>query len=134
MAFANAIDVSIRLGRVITDSEEVQITALLNAVGASIALAVGKDEADIADNNVLRYVSVEAVLRSFLNPEGLVTESESLGSYQYRKERSADRESGGVMLTESEALLVRRAVYGTMTGSSRLRSHVDDVYEALLGS
>ena len=133
MAFAIVEDVETRLGLSLTGDERIRVELLLDSATAVIAEVVGKDEADIDPvPPVVEFVAVEVAARMLNTSPGVQSEQESLGAFSYS--RTYKRDGGGVLLTKSEELLVRKAVYGGTSGSVRIRSHVDDIYEALTGS
>lgn len=132
MAFATTDDIAARLGRdSLTAAELSQATSLIEGATAVIAEAVDKDDAWVAAldpvPNVLRVVTVEAVVRAMANPSGLRSESEQLGSYQHSQSFRDD--GGGFWLTTTERMLVRRAVWGALSGSSRPTGVVEQVYD-----
>lgn len=81
MAVATHADVAVALGRPITDTtEQAQVTYWLDAVELQIKARLG-DVADL-DQDVLKYVEVEAVATKMQNPEGY--QSETIDDYTYR--------------------------------------------------
>lgn len=81
MAVATFQDVAVALGRPITDSDEqAQVTYWLDAVELQIKARLG-DIADL-DQDVLKYVEVEAVATKMQNPNGY--QSETIDDYTYR--------------------------------------------------
>lgn len=81
MAVATHEDVAVALGRPISDAaEQAQVTYWLNAVELQIKARLG-DVADL-DEDVLKYVEVEAVATKMQNPNGY--QSESIDDYTYR--------------------------------------------------
>lgn len=133
MAFASTNDVAARLGRALTATESTSAGFLLEAAQGVIELAVEANEAAIVPlPPVLRFMAVELVLRAMANPSNLISEQETLGVYQHTERfRSAESE---LLLTNLEELMVRQAVKGSLSGSVRIQSHVDDIYHALIGS
>lgn len=123
-AFATTTDVELRLGRELTTAEEDQVELLTAAATAVITQEAGKTEAWADDLDpvprVLRYLTVELVLRAMANPQGVVSFTEQLGAYS-TSQRFRDT-GGGLLLTKQEGILVRQAVYGETTGSARLGS------------
>lgn len=131
MAFAEVEDVATRLARDLTAEEGAMAEMLLEAATAEIARAAGRDDAWAAAlapvPQILRFVAVELVRRAMSNPEGLKSVSETLGAYQHsRSFQGAD--TAGLFLTDREERMVRSAVYGTLSGSSRVESLADDLY------
>lgn len=81
MAAATYSDVAVALGRPIADSDEqAQVTYWLDAVELQIRTRLG-DVAQL-DQDVLRYVEVEAVAAKMQNPGGY--QSETIDDYTYR--------------------------------------------------
>lgn len=81
MAVATYQDVAVALGRPITDAaEQGQVTYWLDSVELQIKARLG-DVADL-DQDVLRYVEVEAVATKMQNPNGY--QSETIDDYTYR--------------------------------------------------
>lgn len=81
MAVATYEDVAVALGRPITDpTEQAQVTYWLNAVELQIRARLG-DVAEL-DQDVLKYVEVEAVATKMQNPNGY--QSETIDDYTYR--------------------------------------------------
>lgn len=81
MAVATYNDVAIALGRPITNpAEQAQVTYWLNAVELQIKARLG-NVADL-DQDVLKYVEVEAVATKMQNPNGY--QSETIDDYTYR--------------------------------------------------
>ncbi len=140
MALANTDDVSARLGRVLNDQETTSATYLLDAATAIVCEAGDTTEDFIEAMDpvppVLRFVTVELVSRAMANPSALLQQEERLGEYQHmeRFRANTSEAASDLLLTDSEELLVRRAVLGSTTGSVRIKSHIDDIYDALIGS
>lgn len=81
MAVATYQDVSIAIGRPISESsEQDQVTYWLDAVELQIKARLG-DIAEL-DQDVLKYVEVEAVATKLQNPNGY--QSETIDDYTYR--------------------------------------------------
>ena len=81
MTVATVSDVGTALGRSISDAAEVaQVGYWLDSVELLIGNRLG-DVADL-DQDVLKYVEVEAVVARMLNPNGY--QSESIDDYTYR--------------------------------------------------
>lgn len=139
MAFATTDDIAARLGRDLTDAETTMADLLLDGATAVIAEAAGKDD-DWAESldpvpQVLRFVAVEVVHRTLCNPQSLESASEQLGAYQHSERFRAGAAGGGLALTGTEELLVRRAVWGTTTGSVQVEStQVEEVHDLIYGS
>src|SRR5690554_840820 len=94
MSYANVTDVSTRLGRPITDADEIaQVNAWLSDVSALIEARIPNIAARVADGQpsaaVVAMVEANAVIRKVLNPEGKV--SEDIDDYRYRLNENARR-------------------------------------------
>lgn len=135
MAFATPQDIATRLGRDLEAIPAAMADQLLDAATAVIAEAAGRDDtwAETVDPvpAMLRFVAIEVVARAMANPNGVRSESEQLGTYQHSQAFRDD--GGGLWLTTTERLLVRRAVYGTLSGSSRPTGVVEEVYDVMYG-
>lgn len=132
MAFASTDDMAARLGRQLTSAERDSAELLLELATGAVAEAAGKSDewAEALDPvpAVLRGVTLEAVARVLLNPDGLASVSEQLGEYQHSKsfQRSGSAVAGGLALTEREDRLVCRAVNGSRA-TTRVGSLADDL-------
>jgi len=130
MALAKPEDVAARLGRELDDEETTAVGFLLDAATAVVEEAI-EGPADDPAPPVLRFVAVEVVVRALANPNGLASRSETLGAYSHSE---AFLSGAGLMLTKTEELMVRRAALGAVAGSVAIPSHVDDIFDALVGS
>lgn len=137
-AFATVTDIATRLGRTLSDADRAMVELLLEAATSIIAEAAGKDDDWAAALSpvprVLRFVCVEVVTRAMANPEGLARIQEQLGAYQYGKSFREAAAGGGLLLTPTEELLVRRAVHGRLSASVKTESLADELYEVAFGS
>lgn len=135
MAFATTTDVSTRLGRDLTATEDDTAEYLLDAAAAVIGATVDMAVADLDAETVpvLKYLSVDLVCRALRNPEGIASYSEQLGSYQ-RSQTFANKNEAALSLTKMEQALLRRAVHGQLTGSSRPESTATELYDVYAGS
>lgn len=130
MAFATNADMAARLGVTFTAAQQDQADAALDAATALIAAELDRVEAEISPvPELVKQVTITAALRIFSNPQGALSESETLGSYSH-----SERYSEGVELSAMDRLLVRRAYFGTSSGSARPESTVDETYDFLYGS
>lgn len=122
MAFATTSDVAARLGRALTSAEEDQAEALLDAAQATIEVVIDRAEADLDTvPDVCGSVCVSMVLRGMANPHGFASDTESLGAYS--KSQTYGRDSGSELTpTQAETLILRRAVYGKTTASSKMEA------------
>lgn len=131
MAFATVEDVATRLARALSATDAGTAEQLLDAAAAVIADAASKDDAWVAQlspvPSMLRFLSVELVVRAMSNPEGLASFREQIGVHQFAKNFRAGADGGGLMLTPVEELLVRRTVYGRTSGSPTVASVTDDL-------
>lgn len=117
MTYANLTDVSTRLGRPITDADEIaQVNAWLGDVEALI-LARIPDLADLVtagnpSEAVVAMVEANAVIRKVKNPDGKV--SEGIDDYNYRLNENSRK--GELFLTDEEwALLTPDSADGAWT-------------------
>lgn len=124
--FATADDVAARLGRTLNAGETTSVEYLLGAAASVIADAAGKDDGwAITLDPVptpLKGLSVELVCRALSNPNSLAALREQIGTYQYSAQFRGDQAGGGLALTDTETLLVRRAVHGRTSGSVQAES------------
>lgn len=110
MTYANVHDVATRLGRPITDPDEVaQVLAWLTDVEAMIRARIPNLDLRVAEEcpaaDVVTMVEASAVVRKVLNPEGKV--SEDIDDYRYRLSENSSR--GELFLTEEEWALLSPA-------------------------
>lgn len=128
MAYAEALDIETRLkpklARALTEDERGAAELLLEGASAAIDAALEKSEALESPPAVLRFVAVEVVCRAMANPQGLLSEQEGLGAYTHA-ERFVNA-GGGLWLTDLETAMVRRAVHGSLSGSSEPESLASD--------
>jgi hypothetical protein len=128
MAFATAADVATRLGRNLTTEESAMAEQVIESVTAQIVDAVDRDLDWAAALDpvpgLLKSLCVEKVIVVGSNPQGLASESRTLGQASSSKtfQRSND---AGIFLTDQEQRLVRMAVYGSLSGSSTPRTVPD---------
>lgn len=117
MTYATLSDVSTRLGRPITDAEEIaQVTAWLADVEAMILARIPDLDELVADGSpsaaVVAMVEANAVIRKIKNPDGKV--SEGIDDYNYRLNENSRK--GELFLTDEEwALLLPGAANGAWT-------------------
>lgn len=115
--FANLTDVEERLGRPITDSDEVkQVNAWIGDVESLILARIPdlqeKVTAGVPTAAVVSMVVANAVIRKINNPDGKV--SEGVDDYQYRYNEQARK--GDLFLTDEEwALLTPAAASGAFS-------------------
>lgn len=138
MAFATAEDIATRLGEEsLSATEKGSAELLIELATAVIAEAVDQDDAwaeELAPvPTIVKALTIELVCRAMASPQGLASATETLGAYSrsetYRKDLSS-----ALMLTELEERMLRRAIVGQLSGSVRIESHIDDIYDALIGS
>lgn len=136
MAFATPADVAVRLGRELTDAEEAFAEAVIGDVTGLIADHLGLDDDWAAALDpvprVFKTLCVEKTILVGSNPNGLSSRSETLGAYA--ESESFRREAGGIQLSDDEERRVRRAYFGTNSGSSRPDSTATEVYDLIYGS
>src|SRR3954447_22207583 len=127
MAFADTGDIAVRLGRTLSDAEEEQAAFLLDAVTSILEEAVGKREDAIEPElPVLRFLSVEKVVRVMSSPQGLSSQSEALGAYSHT-ERFNSGSNADLMLTALETMMARKAVHGRLSGTAEPASLASDI-------
>jgi hypothetical protein len=117
-------DVAKRLGRFLTDGEEVQVNALITMATNNVYAAVDKSSIWVPSADQRDFLSglcVELVVRAMPNPHALASQSESLGAHSVTQAYSRDIPGSGVMLTDAETLAARRVVYGGNSGSAKAR-------------
>lgn len=135
MAFATVEDVATRLVRTLSAEEGAAAEMLIEAATAVIADAAGKDDAWAAGLDpvpqMLRFLTIELVCRAMANPDALRSISKQLGSYQ--STRSFRDVGGSLLLSDVERLLVRRTVFGRTSGTVKIASVVDEMYEIFYG-
>lgn len=110
MTYATVADVSTRLGRPITDSNEVaQVTAWLGDVEALILARIPDLAALVAAGTptapTVVMVEANAVIRKVKNPDG--KQNERIDDYSYGL--NADAARGDLFLTDAEWSLLRPA-------------------------
>jgi hypothetical protein len=132
--FAEASDVAARLGRDLTEAEQTAAAFLCEAATAVIEEAVESTRSALGSGfpPVLKFLCVEKVIRALSNPSNLAQETETLGQYTHSQRFRG--EGNELELSDLEERMARRAVRGTLSGSVAVRSHIDDVYDALIGS
>lgn len=131
--FCSTDDIAARLA--ITDWQAAELARcqlLIDLATDTILAEVGKDAAWAAQTPVpdgLRSLCIEMVARVMVNPSGVRSESEQLGSWQ----RSVSYSDSGHQLemSQSERLRARAAVYGSNSGSAQATSLADDLAEVV---
>lgn len=128
--FASVADLEALLAVEFTAGQQTQAGMLLDLATGAIIQAVDKtDDWALALTPVptqLKLLTLTLARRMFLNPQGVRSQSEQLGSYQHT-ESFADA-STSIDLTTSERLTARRCVYGSNTASARIGSIIDNVH------
>lgn len=130
MGFATARDVSLRLGRDLSEFEIAQVELLIKLAMMSIysSLSVPQQFQPPSDSlGFLQLITIELVARSMANPSGMSQHSEQLGSYSYTDIYHRNVMAPGMLLTNQEELAVRALVFGTTTESAQVPS-LADVY------
>jgi hypothetical protein len=126
-------DIALRLGRYLTEAEEVQAASLITTATNNILAAVDKDSTwviptpDIRD--FLNGLCIELVTRGMPNPHALASQSETLGAHSVTQAFSRDIPGSGLFLTTAEELAARRIVYKTTNGSSKALGLPDEVVD-----
>ncbi len=128
--FATTDEVAARIGRDLSATETTQTETLLELATGLIADACGRDEAWAAALDpvppTVRVVCIEATVRVLLNPRGVRSQQEALGAFSHAESFTDSPGAAGLTLTPTEQRMVRRAVYGSSTGSAPLGSMLDD--------
>lgn len=129
MAFADASDLETRTGRTFTTAQTATAELLVDLASELVADACGKTVAALSESYapVLRIVTIEVASRAMANPDGLASSNERLGAWAATK----NFREAGLSLTDLEERLVRRAVFGSNSGSSRPTSTATEVYDYL---
>jgi hypothetical protein len=135
MAFATKENVETRLGRELTTDEEAFVIDALDSAASIIAEAAGKDD-DWADAltpvpRILKELSVDMVIRTGQNPDGLDSSTETLGQYS-RTDRfpgPGEGSSRSLFLSDEEGQIARRVIYGPGSSSSTQKSILDELPE-----
>lgn len=129
--FATAADVEARLGRELTLEETDAVEAAIVTVTGLIAEAVNKPTSWATDLDpipeMLKALCVEKAIGAVVNPEGLASVSETLGSFSDSKTfpRAGDI---GIFLSADERRRVRRTVFGSLVASTQVPSTADDIW------
>lgn len=136
MSLASSSDIAARLGHALSTAEAAAVTLLLEGADAIIGDATDTAVADLdaTATPVLRFVAVEVVCRALANPQGISSLQEALGQHSSTVRFRELDTGGGLLLTKTEELLVRRAVIGQLSGTARPSSTSDEVYGYLYGS
>jgi hypothetical protein len=126
MPFATSDDVATRLGRDLTAAETAMAEQVIDMVTGLIVDEVDRDLAWATALDpvpvVLKALCVDKVIAVGANPNGLRSNSQTLGQASYSK---SFRDDAGLWLTPQQARLVRQAVYGSLSGSSTPRAMQD---------
>lgn len=131
--FASLDDLAVILGRLsaadFTAPQAVRGALLLTLSTGLIVTAVDRDEAwalALAPVPlILRAVCLEVAARVMRNPSGARSESETLGQHQHSV--SWTDGAHGMMLTDAEVLLCRRAAIGVTSGSANVDSVITQI-------
>lgn len=130
--FATVADLAQRLGRDASDFSAVETgqAEMLLELATELILAEIDRDPGWADGlaevpRALRIVCLEIAVRGMANPTGARSVQKQLGSYQHSQSFSDARV--GLVITDAEVLLARRAVNGTLSGSAKVESVVDDL-------
>lgn len=120
-SFATSSDVVTVLGRALTAQETSDVPGLLSMAASAIADAAGYDDGWALTLSPvpqrLRWMSAELVKRALVNRTGATSIRQQVGSYSY----AATWDTVGMILSDAEVLMIRRAVHGRTTDSV----HVD---------
>lgn len=128
MPFATTEQVQARLGRSLVEGESDTVEILIELATGSIAAAAGQTDAwaEALDPvpAVVRGVCIEIVTRCLANPQGIRSLQEQLG----QAGSTVIFRDTGLLPTDDEARLVRRAIGIPTVASVRVQSLVHDVY------
>lgn len=106
MAFVEVSDVEARLGRTLTASETIQVTAWIEDLGALVLVRIPdlqeRIDADTVSAAVVRSIFCSAIIRVLRNPEGLRQHTESIDDYSVTKTIDSSSSSGLLFLTDDE--------------------------------
>ena len=95
MAYASSVDVQYRLGRELSDEEQILVGTRLEDVERMIRRRVPDLDEKISDGDIaeddLIQVEAEVVLRLIRNPDGLFMETDGNYSYQFSREAASGR-------------------------------------------
>lgn len=129
MAFATAEDVATRLGRELTADEEATAELVIELTTGLIETAANENAAWSAAlvpvPKLFTILCLERAVRTILNPTGAASLSKTLGQFSYSETRPR-AEDLGLLLTEGEERLVRRALGKPPSTSSRPKSVIGD--------
>lgn len=120
MSVVTITDVQARLGRVLTDLEQEQVTAWLEDLDALVRARIPDLDDQLAlgtiDVRVLKLVFAQAVRRLLLNPEGLRQYTESIDDYSITKTVDSAVSSSALYLSDDEwAMLLPATADGAFT-------------------
>jgi hypothetical protein len=127
-----ASDVGRRLARDMTDAEVMQCDLLINSATINILACLDRDPTTWTPpakvKPLLAAMCTEIVTRVIVNPEDLQRRRETIGTYMI-DEMFANRgaQAPGIAPTQTEELVMRNAVFGTNTGSVKVRSMVNEL-------
>ena len=103
-AFATVQDVELRLGRPVTNSDQVQawlddVEVMIRARVPDLAQLVASGQVDA---DALRMVESNAVIRRLLNPEGIASQTVRVDDGSVTKTRAGSSADGLLALTDGE--------------------------------
>lgn len=123
------------MGRDLTEAEETTALFVITSVQQLIAECLSRDSewADALDPipETLRNICVEKAILAIVNPNGLESQTETLGAYSHT-ERFTKSGAGAALslaLNASERARARRAVDGTHLASLRTPSAMEQYLE-----
>ena len=95
MAYASSVDVQYRLGRELSDEEQILVGTRLEDVERMIRRRVPDLDDKVINETILEddviQVEAEVVLRLIRNPDGLFMETDGNYSYQFSREAASGR-------------------------------------------
>lgn len=120
MSVVTITDVQARLGRVLTDLEQQQVTAWLEDLDALVRARIPdldeQLESGEMDRSVMKLVFAQAIRRLLLNPEGLRQYTESIDDYSITKTVDSAVSSSALYLSDDEwAMLLPATADGAYT-------------------
>lgn len=114
MAFASAEDVATRLRRDLTEEETAAVEQVIEITEGLIAEVLGEDADWVEDLDPVpsyyRSLCISKAIDALANPEGLTSQSKTLGAYS--ESASYSEYAGDIALTDEERRRVLRNARG----------------------
>lgn len=121
MAFATTEDVATRLGRALTAAEEAMAEQVIETVEGIILEIAGTPEPSPVPA-YYKALCITKVIQVGTNPNGLASESKTLGQASQSRTYPRGLDGLGLALTEHEEATVRRIANNAVSGSSYPRA------------